>query len=145
MHNSPSPSKYAGRPGRVQRSANVGRFWDTQHETIISLNSGIVTTKTDFFNSELMGSKLSHQIIDQAVYVRRKCEECGKSLQLPEGPEIEVDHRGYAFCPVCATLYNDGKPPMRAKTSTQLIEKSRHIGHAEVTKSRKHFLKKISR
>jgi hypothetical protein len=134
----PRPSKYQGRAGRVTRSANDGRFWDTNFETIYRLSSGVIVTKTDYFNDQGLGSKLNHEVID-AVSARRYCERAGCN-----NAEIKVDHRGFAYCPVCKHIFNDGVPPMRQKTSDLIIKKSRVIGHNEITKSRKHFLEKIS-
>lgn len=108
-------SKFAGRAGRVGRSSDVGRFWDTQFETIYQLSSGSIVAKTDYFNDQGLSSALNHEVVD-AVSLRRKCELPGCN-----NAEMVVDHRGYAHCSICNTVYNDGKPPLRTKTSTQIL------------------------
>jgi hypothetical protein len=122
----PRPSKYQGRAGRVTRSANDGRFWDTNFETIYRLSSGVIVTKTDYFNDQGLGSKLNHEVID-AVSARRYCERAGCN-----NAEIKVDHRGFAYCPVSKHIFNDGQPPKRAKSSELLIEKSAIAARARV-------------
>lgn len=111
-----------GRSARVERSSRSNQFWDTQFESIYSLSSGLIKTKTDYFNKHGLTSTLDHEVID-ATYMRRYCEfpTCGKA-------EIKLDHRGYAYCPICHTIYNDGRPPIRSKTSEQILEKSAIVG-----------------
>lgn len=52
------------------------------------------------------------------------CErrECG----LPDchNAQLKVDSNGFSYCPVCKTVYNDGKPPHRPKSESQLIKAS---------------------
>lgn len=128
-----------GRKARAEPSSRDGCFWDTEYETIISLPNNSLTTKTDYFNNHGLTSKLGYQVRNQ-IYLRRRCEECGVALHLSEGPEIGVDHRGYAYCPICHTIYNDGKPPIREKTSKQLLKIS-----AMRRQNYKNAVKKLSR
>jgi hypothetical protein len=110
-----------GRMARPEASSREGRYWDTEFETIFSLPDNSITTKTDYFNVHGLTSKLGHEVINQ-VYARRFCEECHKVGQLKS--EIQSDHRGYAHCPICSTIFNDGKPPIRERTSKQLLKVS---------------------
>lgn len=108
-----------GRSARAEPSSRAGQFWDTNFETIYALPGKVIKTKTDFFNKHGLGSKLNHDVLD-ATYLRRKCELLGCNEA-----EILVDSRGFSYCPICRTVYNDGSPPIRSRTSDQLIEKSR--------------------
>ncbi len=110
-----------GRTARPEASSREGCFWDTEFETVFSLPDNSITTKTDYFNAHGTTSKLGHEVINQ-IYARRFCEECHRVVQFK--PEIQVDYRGYAHCPICSTIFNDGKPPIREKTSKQLLKVS---------------------
>jgi hypothetical protein len=105
-----------GKMARAERSSREGQYWDTEFESIYALSSGVITTKTDYFNKNGLGSILGHEVVD-AAYLRRRCElpGCNKA-------KMEIDPRGFAFCPICQTIYNDGQPPIRTKTSVQLLK-----------------------
>jgi hypothetical protein len=82
------------------------------------LPGGTKITKTDYFNKHGLSSKLNHEV-DDAVYFRRVCELPGC-----DNANIVIDHRGFAYCPVCKTIYNEGQPPIRKKTSEQVLKVS---------------------
>lgn len=101
-------------------------FWDTPLIPVVELHDGRQMLKSEFFNRG--GSeKFGHGRPIKYHYDRRECAlpECNSA-------KLIVDPHGYSFCPICHTVYNDGKPPR-----AELNERNR-------TKSAKRFLEKIA-
>jgi hypothetical protein len=111
-------SKFRGRSAHVSRSANDDRYWDSNFEAILQLPSGQKTTITNYFNNG-GAEKLGHGTYYNQSYSRRRCHIDGCDMK-----EIQVDGRGFAYCPHCNNVYNDGNPPKMPKLSSQIIKAS---------------------
>lgn len=96
-------SKSQGRPGRVGRSSNVGRFWDSQVEPIFETTEGKIPLSVfrERFNTSNPKTRFSMVKIKQdgSLFSRKSCI-CGGN--------ITIQSDGKAVCDHCKTVFNDG-------------------------------------
>ena len=112
------PYKARGREAHEGRSAREGSYFDSRLEDVLALPNGREMARTDYFNRG-GSAKFGHGDVVDKSFVRRVCRLEGCNL------EIIYDDKGYAFCPKCGTIYNDGKPPETPALSEQIIKASR--------------------
>ena len=93
-----SPYKPRGRVAHTGRSSRVGTAWDSEI-TLVYLGPD----KKEYTALQLYrrfgSSKLAKSEPVKTIFLRRK--HCGEHL--------EMDDRGYAFCPKCAKIFNEGE------------------------------------
>ena len=92
------PYKARGRQAHAGRSARVGTAWDTEIQPVYIGPDGCEYTASQFYK-RFGNSKLAKGEPIKTIFVRRK--HCGANL--------EMDVRGYAFCPKCAKIFNAGE------------------------------------
>lgn len=110
------PYKARGRVAHEGRRAREDTYFDSRLEDVLALPSGQEMTRTDYYNRG-GSAKFGHGDIVDKAFVRRVCRLDGCGL------EIIYDDKGYAFCPKCGTIYNDGKPPETPKLADQILAK----------------------
>ena len=127
------PYKARGRDAHEGRSAREDAYFDSRLEDVLALPNGKEMARTDYYNRG-GAAKFGHGDTIDKSFVRRVCH-------LPEcGLELIYDDKGYAFCPKCGTIYNDGKPPETPKLSEQILEK-----HDIINRKKKTSLKTMCR
>ena len=92
------PYKARGREAHAGRSARVGTAWDSEITPVYVGHDGCEYTALQMFR-RFGNSKLAKSEPVKTIFIRRK--HCGQHL--------EMDARGYAFCPICARIFNDGQ------------------------------------
>lgn len=90
-------SKSQGRPGRVGRSSDVGRFWDSPIQKVYRSSDGNYSTAIDLYQKGMGTSKLNREVAGMHFLRRKHC-----------GHPTEVDSHGFACCPICGLAFNDG-------------------------------------
>ena len=87
-----------GREAHAGRSARVGTAWDSEITPVYIGPDGCEYTAVQLYK-QFGSSKLAKGEPIKTIFVRRK--HCGKSL--------ELDSRGFAFCPICSKIFNVGE------------------------------------
>lgn len=75
--------------------SHKGRAWDSPIEPVFETTSGDFVTAKELFQRGMSNSKLSRTPVGMR-FLRRVHHE----------HTIEVDERGWAFCPVCNQVFN---------------------------------------
>lgn len=109
------PYKARGRQAHAGRSARVGTAWDTEIQPVYIGPDGCEYTASQFYK-QFGNSKLAKGEPVKTIFVRRK--HCGFNL--------EMDVRGFAFCPKCAKIFNTGEIVDGAHFQSEV--KEGHIG-----------------
>jgi hypothetical protein len=90
-------SRFSGRLAHEGRSANVGRFSDTELGSLVERDGNIYTLRQYYLrygNTSNLGCKTI-----KTQFLRSR--HCGQPLQ--------IDVNGYAFCVGCGKIFNSGK------------------------------------
>lgn len=104
-------------------------YWDSRQEPVLSLPNGREMVKSDYFNRG-GAEKFGHGETIDVGHDRREC-----ALPGCNNAKLHIDKNGYAYCPICSTIYNDGMPPTRPKSSdrillaSQIKRRKRHEGY----------------
>ena len=108
------PYQARGRDAHEGRSAREDAYFDSRLEDVLALPNGKEMARTDYYNRG-GAAKFGHGDTIDKSFVRRVCCLPGCGL------ELIYDDKGYAFCPKCGTIYNDGKPPETPKLADQIL------------------------
>lgn len=79
------------------RSANVGRFWDSDIKKVYKTSDGNYSTAIEIYQTGQGNSRLNHETAGMHFERREHC-----------GQEIVIDEHGFAYCQTCKLTFNDG-------------------------------------
>ena len=91
------PYKARGREAHAGRSARVGTAWDTEIDAVYLCPGNREYTALQYYK-RFGNSKLQRGPGVKTSFERKT--HCGKIL--------EIDDRGFAFCPICSKIFNSG-------------------------------------
>jgi hypothetical protein len=89
--------KPRGRRARAEQSSRAGSFWDSEITPIYVGPDKREYTAIQMYK-RFGSSKMAKSEPIKTIFTRRK--HCGQNL--------EMDHRGFAFCPSCSKIFNAG-------------------------------------